>query len=95
MDKYKITNRSSQDGTVSVGGKWITVRPGESLETSHPVGDKTPNLSIRVVRDGDTSVTTALNVKSKKKPELRVEDIKDDTVSSKDVKPVTIDSIKE
>lgn len=95
MDKYKITNRSPQDGTVSVGGKWITVRPGESLETSHPVGDRTPNLSVRVIRDGEVSVKTALGTKSKKKPELRVEDIKSDTVSSEDVKPVTIDDIKE
>lgn len=95
MDKYKITNRSTQDGTVSVGGKWITVRPGESLETSHPVGDKTPNLSVRVIRDGEPSVKTALGTKSKKKPELRVEDIKNDTASSEDVKSVTIDDIKE
>lgn len=95
MDKYKITNRSTQDGTVSVGGKWITVRPGESLETSHPVGDRTPNLSVRVIRDGEVSVKTALGTKSKKKPELRVENIKSDTVSLEDVKPVTIDDIKE
>lgn len=44
--KYRITNRSHQEGMVSLSGKWETIQPGEVRYSEVKPGEYTGNLRV-------------------------------------------------
>lgn len=48
---YRITNKSHQEGMISLNGSWVTVSPGQVLYESTMPGAKTNNITISKIVD--------------------------------------------